>query len=119
MDEKNPRIKAVTLSRARESRRMMTPAERLLWEKLRGHQMSGFKFRRQHPIGSYIVDFYCPAKHLGIEVDGDSHEEQIEYDRKRTAILNKFGINVIRFTNQQVHEGVEAVLNEIQKVLNK
>ncbi len=109
----------MTLARARDNRRMLTPAEKILWEKLRNYQLCGYKFRRQHPIGSYIVDFYCPAKHLGIEVDGDSHEEQIEYDRKRTAILNKFGINVIRLTNQQVHEGVEAVLNEIQKVLNK
>jgi very-short-patch-repair endonuclease len=80
MDQEDLRIKAVTLSRARDGRRVMTPAERLLWDKLRKHQVSGYKFRRQHPIGSYIVDFYCPAKHLAIEIDGDSHEEHVAYD---------------------------------------
>lgn len=117
MEEKNPRIKAETLSRAREGRRLLTPAERLLWERLRNHQLAGFKFRRQHPIGSFIVDFYCPAKHLAIEIDGDSHEEQVAYDQKRTGILNKYRCRVIRFTNIQVHEDIEAVLSEIQKVL--
>jgi very-short-patch-repair endonuclease len=91
----------------------------LLWERLRNHQLAGFKFRRQHPIGSFIVDFYCPAKHLAIEIDGDSHEEQVAYDQKRTAILNKYGINVIRFTNQQVYEDIETVLGEIQAVLGE
>jgi len=119
MEEKNPRIKAETLSRAREGRRLLTPAERLLWERLRNHQLAGFKFRRQHPIGSFIVDFYCPAKHLAIEIDGDSHEEQVAYDQKRTGILNKYGINVIRFTNQQVYEDIETVLGEIQAVLGE
>jgi very-short-patch-repair endonuclease len=86
---------------------------------LRKHQLSGYKFRRQHPIGAFIVDFYCPAKHLVIEIDGDSHEERVAYDQKRTAILNKFRCKVIRFTNQQVHDDVEMVLSEIEKVLKE
>lgn len=119
MEEKNPRIKAETIVHARDNRKMMTPAERLLWDKLRGHQLAGFKFRRQHPIGLFIVDFYCPTRHLVIEVDGDSHEDQVVYDKKRTAILEKYRCKVIRFTNQQVHEDIEAVLSEIQVELNK
>ncbi len=113
MDEKNPRIRALTLARARESRRVLTPAEKLLWDKLRNRQLAGYKFRRQHPIGSFIVDFYCPEKHLVIEIDGDSHEERVVYDRKRTEIIEKYKVKVIRFSNNEVHFEMDRVLEEI------
>ena len=113
MRETNPRIMQLTLIRAREFRKVLTPAERLLWDKLRKRQLVGYKFRRQHPIGSYVVDFYCPEKKLAIEVDGDSHEDREAYDRKRTGILEKYRCKVIRFTNQQIHYEMEFVLDQI------
>ena len=118
MHEKNPRVSAITLEHAREMRSKLTPAELSLWLRLRNRQVGGYKFRRQHPIGAFVVDFYCSEKHLAIEIDGDSHEEQAAYDQKRTAILKKYRCRVIRFTNQQVHDDIETVLGEIQDVLS-
>ena len=118
MREKKPRIKALTLARAREFRQMLTPAEKLLWNRLRNRQLSGFKFRRQHPTDSYILDFYCPEKHLAIEIDGDSHEERLRYDQIRTEFLKKYGYKVIRFSNHQVHFEINSVLDEILQACN-
>lgn len=81
--------------RAKELRRNQTPTERKLWAKLRGKQLCGLKFRRQHPIGRYIVDFCCLARKLVIEIDGDSHAFQVEYDRERTAYLEEREYTVI------------------------
>jgi len=99
--------------RARELRRNQTPAERKLWAKLRGKQLCGLKFRRQHPIGRYITDFCCVSHKLVIEIDGDSHASQAEYDQARTAYLQERGHTVIRFTNEQVNHQLDAVLDEI------
>ena len=101
--------------RARELRRDQTPAERELWARLRGKQLCGLKFRRQHPIGRCIVDFCCVASKLVIEVDGDSHAFQEEYDSARTAYLEERGYRVIRFTNQQVHRQLDDVLAEVAR----
>ena len=101
--------------RAKELRRNQTPMERKLWAKLRGKQLCGLKFRRQHPIGRYIVDFCCLARKLVIEIDGDSHAFQLEYDQERTAYLEERGYTVIRFTNDQVQRQLDAVLTEIAR----
>jgi very-short-patch-repair endonuclease len=91
---------------ARENRRNPTPAETLLWQKvLRGKQFEHYKFLRQKPIGDYIVDFYCAELRLVIEIDGDSHAEQLDYDAQRTRFLNSHSLQVIRYANRDVlHE---------------
>ena len=110
------RTTAAIQDRARELRREQTPAERKLWSRLRRKQLYGLKFRRQHPIGRFIVDFCCVSQALVIEVDGDSHSEQEEYDQERTAWLEARGYRVIRFGNQQVERQIDAVLDEIARV---
>ena len=107
------------LARARELRQPQTPAERKLWSRLRNQQLEGFKFRRQHPIDRFITDFYCAACHLIIEVDGDSHAEQVEYDAVRTEWLNEQEYRVIRFTNREVEQQLDAVLESILQECSK
>jgi very-short-patch-repair endonuclease len=104
--------------RAKELRREQTPAEQKLWARLRGKQLLGFKFRRQHPIGRFIVDFCCTRPKLVIEIDGDSHASQVEYDGSRTAHLEGLGYTVVRFTNEQVHRRLDAILDEIARTLD-
>ncbi len=99
--------------RARELRKEMTPAEIKLWQHLKRRQIAGLHFRKQHAIGNYIVDFFCARAKLVIEVDGDSHAEQIEYDQARTDYLNERGYTVIRFTNREVFDQLEAVVQRI------
>ena len=100
-------------------RKNMTLAELVLWEKLKNRKEFNTKFRKQHPVHFFIVDFYCHEYKLVIEVDGDIHnnEELIEYDLNRTAELNKFGITVIRFTNHQVLNNMDNVLKTIHEVI--
>lgn len=98
---------------ARLHRRNMTPAERALWKELRGHQLHGLGFRRQHPLGSFIVDFYCPQFKLVIELDGDVHANQAEYDAARTEHLAAYGYRVIRFRNEAVLSDLSTVLEQI------
>ena len=95
--------------RARELRKDPTAAERALWKCLRLRQISGYKFRRQQPIGLYIRDFVCFEKKLIIEVDGGQHSQQIVEDSKRTAWLTDQGFSVLRFWNNEVLEATEAV----------
>ena len=104
--------------RARELRKDPTPAERALWKRLRLRQISGYKFRRQQPIGPYIVDFVCFEKRLIIEVDGGQHSQQIVQDSKRTAWLKDQGFGVLRFWNNEVLEATEAVGATILEALN-
>ena len=99
--------------RARELRKNLTDAEQALWQIVRGRQVSGCRFRRQAPIGPYIVDFVCLEKRLVIEVDGGQHIERAHYDDVRTAWLEHAGFRVIRFWNNQVLEEVEAVRDAI------
>jgi very-short-patch-repair endonuclease len=113
MTEKPHRSPPVIRERARELRQSLTNAERRLWTRLRNRQLGGHKFRRQHPIDRFIVDFYCAAQQLVVEIDGDSHAEQIDYDRARTMRLNEQGCRVLRFTNEQVYKHLDAVLEEI------
>ena len=96
-----------------------TKAERLLWQKLRCRQLGGYKFRRQHPIGNYIVDFYCAETKLIIEVDGDIHAYQEAYDAERTMDLEMLGYRVIRFWNGQILQEMDGVLGVILSVCDE
>jgi very-short-patch-repair endonuclease len=113
------RATAAAQARARELRKRQTPAERALWSRLRKKQLLGYKFRRQHPIGCFIVDFCCARVKLVVEIDGESHASQVEYDDSRTAHLEEQGYIVIRFTNDQVLRHSSAVLGEITRVLGE
>lgn len=113
MSDKLHRSQPTIRARARELRRPQTPAESRLWARLRNRQLGGFKFRRQHPIGRFIVDFYCVEARLVVEIDGDSHLDQVEYDAGRTVWLSEQGNSVIRFTNQEIHQQLDAVLEAI------
>lgn len=106
--------------RARQLRKELTPAEKKLWSYLRGNQLNGINFRRQHAIGKYIVDFVSVKKKLVIELDGSHHLEpqQQEYDAKRTRYLESVGYRVLRFWNWQVEKDVNAVIRAIELVLN-
>lgn len=90
-----------------------TAAEQLLWTHLRNRQLNNLKFRRQHPIGFYIADYYCAEVKLVVEIDGDTHLDQAEYDQKRTHWLEEQGLRVMRFTNEVVLDTPEAVLELI------
>ena len=94
-------------------RKNMTKAETVLWERLRKNQL-GVRFKAQHPIERYIVDFYCHNAKLVIEVDGEIHNFQIEYDLGREAELEKYGITVIRFSNKDVINNIEKVIEKIR-----
>ena len=95
----------------------MTDAELRLWSRLRGRQMKGFKFRRQHPFGDYILDFVCLDQKLLVEVDGGQHAGQFEKDDARTASLRAAGFRVLRFWNNEVLRDTEAVLESIWNAL--
>jgi very-short-patch-repair endonuclease len=98
-------------------RNNQTEAEKKLWLHLRNKQMNGLKFRRQFSIGSYILDFYCPEKHIAIELDGSQHAKPdvSKYDIERTEYLKSLGIKVLRFWNNEVIENMEGVLDQINK----
>ena len=95
----------------------MTNSEELLWERLKGKQVSGHRFRRQHPIDIFIADFYCHEARLVVEVDGDIHSMKSEYDDGRTAEMEKFEIKVIRFTNNEVENNIDAVIRKIEMIV--
>lgn len=103
-----------TFSRARFLRKEMTPYERKLWSKLRGEQL-GVKFRRQHPVGSYIADFYCAERSLAVEIDGNSHfsDGGKRRDETRTGCLTNAGLGVLRFTNRDIQTNLEGVVERI------
>jgi type III restriction enzyme len=114
-----PAMPVELLERVRELRRNATDAENLLWNLLRDRQLLGAKFRRQHPLGGYILDFYCHEARLAIELDGSGHleEDRAAYDEARTKDLQALGVRVIRFWNNQVFQETRAVLDEIAKEL--
>ncbi len=103
---------------AREMRKDPTLAEERLWQKLRKEQL-GVKFRRQHAIEHFIVDFYAAKPALVIEVDGPIHDQQMEYDALRQAFLESLGLRVLRFKNDDVLENMQGVLEVIAEVINK
>ncbi|MCA1746280.1 MAG: endonuclease domain-containing protein [Bacteroidales bacterium] len=117
---KRHRIYPPVLLRSRELRHPQTPAEATLWRHLRSRNHS-YKFRRQHPLDRFIVDFYCAEAKLCIEIDGSSHfeAEQEEYDKERTEFLESRGFQVIRFTNNDVRYNINAVVDEVVRVVEK
>lgn len=103
----------------RKLRRNMTDAELRLWRSLRGRQIDGFKFRRQHPFEDYILDFVCLEAMLVIEVDGGQHASNATADEARTKNLNGAGFRVLRFWNDEILCDIEAVRESIWKALNE
>jgi very-short-patch-repair endonuclease len=104
-----------TVLTARYLRHPMTESEQTLWEVLRDSRMQGNKFRRQHPFGPYILDFFCVQAQLAIELDGGIHDQpdQKEYDQERTAYLESQGLRVLRFRNDEVANNLERVISKI------
>ncbi len=116
-------MKYFNLSKYKEKRQELRhnspKAEQMLWAKLKDSNFLDLKFRRQHGIGRYVVDFYCAKVRLVIEVDGDSHftEDAVEYDKIRTQYFNIQRITVLRFTNNDVYKNMNGVLESIQKFI--
>jgi very-short-patch-repair endonuclease len=105
--------------RARQLRKELTPAEQRLWVYLRNNKLNGVNFRRQHAIGSYIVDFVSIKHKLVIELDGSQHLNQEERDAERTQYLESQGYKVIRFWNDKVENDIEGVVRAIELTLNE
>jgi very-short-patch-repair endonuclease len=103
--------------RRKRLRKKLTAAEATLWNLLKNKQLEGRKFRRQHSMDKYVVDFYCASENLAIELDGEHHftDEGLRYDEKRTAYLNRLKIQVIRFENEEIFQSPEGVLGEIKR----
>jgi len=116
---KGQKVDPAKAQRARELRRRMTPEERTLWEHLRARRLNGLKFRRQQVIDGFIVDFYCHAAGVVVEVDGAAHRQRADYDVERDRMLTLRGLHVLRFTNHQVCERLPEVLERIARVCEK
>jgi very-short-patch-repair endonuclease len=99
---------------AKKLRREMTQAEEVLWSALRRNQVLDLHFRRQHPVGRFVLDFYCASKKLCVEVDGEIHEEQREWDEARSAALSHQQIRVLRFRNEEVLTDLASVVRRIE-----
>lgn len=99
-----------------ELRKRLTPAEASFWTIVKNSKLDGRKFRRQHSVGRYILDFYCPSERLGVELDGQVHfnETAREYDYERKLFLRHFGIKVLRFENKMVFEEDEYIVHSIR-----
>ena len=110
---------SVLQTRAKKLRQNMSEAETRLWHHLRAGRLNGYKFRRQQPMGNYIVDFVCVTPKLIIEADGGQHAEQAEYDQARSLYLNGLGFTVLRFWNDDILRQTEEVLAEILRVLQE
>ncbi len=97
----------------------MPRAEALIWTKLKGRQMLGYKFRRQYSVDRYVVDFYCPELKLAVEIDGDSHYQKgsEESDKHRQAFMESFGIQFLRFTNEDVSKNLEGVIETVRRTV--
>ncbi len=118
MHRSNWRSSDTIKARARQLRADMTFSERKLWAHLRNNQLSGWHFRRQHPVGPYIVDFFCGQAGLAVEIDGDTHAEQEAYDAERTRwLMDEKHCRVLRFTNREVMRNIAGVLEAICEAL--
>ena len=103
-------------AKARDNRKNMNRPEAKLWyEVLSNKKFFGYRFLRQKPIEDYIVDFYCSKLKLGIEIDGESHVDQKEYDKKRTLDMNKIGIKIIRYSNVEIMRNLEGVYLDLEE----
>jgi len=101
------------IAAARRLRQQPTLAERILWKELSNRQLNGLKFRFQHPVSSFIADFYCPEHRLIIELDGAIHNQQTDYDQARTEKLQQLGYRVLRFRNPEITQNLAEVLQKI------
>ncbi len=110
-----------TFRKAEILRKNMTLSEKILWKKLKNRDLFKVKFRRQHPVDIFIVDFYCHKFKLAIEIDGEIHfnNEIMKYDSERSAEIEKFGIRILRFNNHQVIFNIDIVLKKINKVITE
>jgi leucyl-tRNA synthetase len=108
--------KIILVKKARYLRKEETDSEKILWKFIRNKKL-GFKFRRQHPYGQFILDFYCPEKKICIEVDGQIHKYTRDYDKSRTEYLNINGIKVIRFWNSEITKDINKVIQTIKNNL--
>jgi very-short-patch-repair endonuclease len=115
-----PKLLKEKLSRARRLRRQATPQEVILWSRLRSGRFYGLKFRRQHPLGRYVVDFICLEKKLIIELDGWQHKEERRewYDQERSTWLQSLGFRVLRFWNNEVNDNLNGVMLKIEEVVS-
>jgi very-short-patch-repair endonuclease len=104
-------------ARAKALRQNMTPAEVKLWDRLKNNQLGGFRFKAQHPVYKFIVDFYSHKARLVVEVDGEIHKNSVEYDQNRTTELEKYELKIIRFTNQEIETNIEDVVKRIRECL--
>jgi very-short-patch-repair endonuclease len=106
-----------TIQRARELRRKLTLPEGLIWRALRRKGLADLRFRRQHPIGPYILDFYCHELKLAVEIDGQAHDhpDRLAHDRRRTEWLNQQGVRVIRLAARDVLANLDAALGFIRR----
>ena len=107
------KVNPVKVQRAKDLRREMTDAERVLWQRLRANRLNGLHFRRQQVIDGFIVDFYCHAAGVIVEVDGGVHRRQAEYDEERDKVLSARGLHLLRFPNDEVLHNIESVLTRI------
>ncbi|MCG6138134.1 MAG: endonuclease domain-containing protein [Nostoc sp. LLA-1] len=110
------KINSDKMQRAKELRRQMTPAEKILWQHLRNNRLNNLHFRRQQIIDGFIVDFYCHSAKLVIEVDGKIHEQQAEYDAERDKVLIARGLRLLRIKNEAVQQELDQVLVLISQV---
>ena len=108
------------LEAARNLRKKQTEAEKTLWNVLRNRKFRDFKFRRQHPFGRFIADFYCHRKNLIIEIDGPVHNTKYQKERDviRTKAINFYGLRVLRFKNKEILNNIEGVLNDLTLTLS-
>ena len=102
-------------------RHNQTEIEGYLWQSLRNRRLGGYKFRRQHPIKDFVLYFYCPEKKLVVELDGDQHDtiQQMNHDQSRTTILEKEGVKVLRYWNNEVLQNTDGILNDILEELER
>jgi len=107
------------LKLAQRMREQMTESERMLWERLRANRLHGFHFRCQQVIDGFIVDFYCHAAGLVVEVDGEVHQEQAEYDAERDRVLAARGLHVLRIHNEEIKQSLSSVLDRITDEITK
>ena len=112
------RVAKEKLHRAKELRREMTPAEKILWNEIRANKL-GVHFRRQQVIGGFIVDFYCHKAALVFEVDGDIHDLQKDEDARREKVLNEMGLRIVRFRNDEVVKDLSTVVWKIKEIITR
>ena|SRR6056297_674645 len=102
---------------ARDLRQNLTQSEKLIWEMIRNKQLDGYRFRCQHPIYRYVLDFYCHEAMLAVEIDGDVHKKREDYDGYRDEFLKSIGITTFRFSTEEVMSNINFVLNNIRTSL--